>query len=88
MDSGQFLRYSAMVSKEIGLGGSNGAVNNRNTLHGDRGFFTSDAPITAARTGEPKGSPVLHRSANPVSGCHPLAGDGSNTTVTGASHGK
>jgi hypothetical protein len=46
---------------------------NRLTCESEGGFFTSDAPITEARTGEPQGSPVPHRYANPVSGFHPLA---------------
>lgn len=36
------------------------------------GFFVASVrPFTADRVGEPQGSPVLHRSANPASVCHP-----------------
>lgn len=67
-----------------GLGGSNGAVNNR-TCNSERGFFAPGFnQFMVARTGEPQGSPVLHRSANPVSGYHPLAGGGGFQTATGA----
>ena len=70
---------NSLTLKEVGLGSLNGAVMNRLACESDGGFFTSDASYTEARTGEPQGSPVLHRSANPVSGFHPL-GRGSEVT--------
>jgi hypothetical protein len=68
---GQRVRYSGGASKEVGFCSLNGAVMSRLASDSDSGFFTSDAPNTEARTGKPQGLPVLHRSANLVSGFHP-----------------
>jgi phage regulator Rha-like protein len=64
--------HNSLVSKEIGFDSLNGAVMSRLACESDGGFFTSGASSTAARTGKPQGLPVLHRSVNPVSGCHPF----------------
>jgi len=67
--------YNPPVTSSKGVAGvdsPNEAVMNRTACKSYGGFFTSDAPITAARTREPHGSPVPHRSINLVRAVTPF----------------
>ena len=84
------MAYTSPINAEkalIEIGVSNGAVTSRSTVDSSSGFFVSDAPFMAARTEESArarrcsiGTPTSFRAATPIG-----VGDGSNSTVTGAS---
>jgi len=91
--------YTSPVSQRKGLTGGdspNGAVTSRNTCTSDCGVFSSEPNASArpyraradslvARTGEPQGSPVLHRSVNPVrAASHLTVGSAALQSETGA----
>lgn len=91
--------YTAPVSQRKRLTGDdspNGAVTSRNTCTSDCGVFSSEPNASArpyraradslvARTGEPQGSPVLHRSVNPVrAASHLTVGSAALQSETGA----
>lgn len=93
------MRYTTPVSPRkrlTGIGVLNGAVTSRDTCSSERGIFSSEpktsarpnrarADSLAARAGEPQGSPVLHRYANPVRAASQLAlGSAAMQTVNGA----
>lgn len=90
--------YTAPVSPRkrlTGIGVLNGAVTSRDTCTSERGIFSSEpktsarpsrarADSLAVRAGEPQGSPVLHRYANPVRAASQLALGAALQTVNGA----
>lgn len=91
--------YTTPVSHRkrlTGFDSLNGAVTSRTLATSDCGVFTSEpktsarpytarADSLAARTGEPQGSPVLHRSVNPVrAASHLTVGSAALHSETGA----
>lgn len=82
----QGMRYDAGVtfSKGVtGVGSPNEAVISRSTCNSEHAAFFAPGfrPVLAARSREPQGSPVPHRSSNLDSGCHPV-GSGSAVSQT------